>query len=93
MLESKKRMAQSFSDLKVAMEKGRGNPQEFFSIFEQACLEFARETQKVPEEALESFLELTRALGQKTQTGDHAAVFELMDRMKGMKKTCHEKYK
>jgi hypothetical protein len=93
MLESKKKMAQSFSDLKVAMEKGRGDPQEFFSIFEQGCLDFARETQKVPGEAIEPFLELARELGRKIQTGDHSAVFKMMDKMKGMKKTCHEKYK
>jgi len=86
-------MAQSFSDLKVAMEKGRGDPQEFCSVFEKGCLEFARETQKVPKEALEPFLNLARELGQKIQTGDVQAVLELMDKMKGMKKTCHEKYK
>ena len=45
MLESKKKMAQSFSDLKVAMEKGRGTPKEIFLIFEQGCREFAQETQ------------------------------------------------
>jgi XXXCH domain-containing protein len=93
MLESKKRMAQSFSDLKVAMEKGRGNPQEFFSIFEQSFREFSRETQKVPQEGLGSFLDLVRQLGQKIQTGDTSAVFEWLDKLKGMKKACHEKYK
>ncbi len=93
MLESKKKMAQSFSDLKVAMEKGRGDPKEFFLIFEQGCLEFAGETQKVPGEALELFLELARELGQKIQAGDNQAGFDLMDKMKGMKKSCHEKYK
>ena len=93
MLESKKKMAQSFSDLKVAMEKGRGNPKEIFSIFEQGCREFARETQKVPQEGLESFLELVRRMGEKIQTGEASAVFELMDKMRGMKKSCHEKYK
>lgn len=93
MLESKKRMAQSFSDLKVALEKGRGNPQEFFSIFEQGCREFSRETRKVPREDLESFLDLVRELGRKIQTGETSAIFEWMDKMKGMKKICHEKYK
>ncbi|MBI4763711.1 MAG: hypothetical protein HY787_03795 [Deltaproteobacteria bacterium] len=93
MLESKKKMAQSFSDLKVAMEKGRGDPKEIFSIFKQGCLDFTQETQKAPREALTPFLDLVRQLGQKIQTGDHSAVFELMDKMKGMKKTCHEKYK
>lgn len=93
MLESKKKMAQSFSDLKVAMEKGRGNPKEIFSIFEQGYLDFTQETRKAPQEALTPFLDLVRQLGQKIQAGDTSAVFELMDQMKGMKKTCHEKYK
>lgn len=93
MLESKKKMAQSFSDLKVAMEKGRGNPKEIFSNFEQGCLDFNQETRKAPQEALEPFLDLVRQLGQKIQSGDTSAVFELMDKMKGMKKICHEKYK
>jgi XXXCH domain-containing protein len=93
MLESKKKMAQSFSDLKVALEKGRGDPKEIFPIFEQGCLDFARETGKAPGEALRPFLDLVRQLGQKIQAGDTPAVFELMDKMKGMKKSCHEKYK
>jgi hypothetical protein len=93
MLESKKKMAQSFSDLKVALEKGRGNPKEIFPIFEQGCLEFARETGKVPQKGLESFLDLVRRMGQKIQSGETAPVFELMDEMKGMKKSCHESYK
>jgi hypothetical protein len=86
-------MAQSFSDLKVAMEKGRGDPKDFFSVFEQGCREFAQEIQKVPQEDLGTFLDLVFRLGQKIQTGDTPAVFELMDKMKGMKKTCHERYK
>jgi XXXCH domain-containing protein len=93
MVESKKKMAQSFSDLKVAVEKGRGNPKEIFTIFEQGCREFARETRKVPQEGLESFLELVRLIGEKIQTGDTSSVFQFMDKMKGMKKSCHEKYK
>jgi hypothetical protein len=93
MLESKKKMSQSFSDLKVAMEKGRGDPQEIFLIFEQGCREFVRETRKIPQEGMDSFLELVRRIGEKIQTGDTFAVFEFMDKMKGMKKSCHEKYK
>jgi hypothetical protein len=93
MMESKRKIAQSYSDLKVAMEKGRGSPKEIFMIFEQGCLDFAQETRKVPGEALEPFLDLVRQLGQKIQSGDTPAVFELMDKMKGMKKSCHEKYK
>lgn len=93
MLESKKKMAQSFSDLKVAMEKGRGNPKAIFPIFEQGCLDFAQETGKVPGEAVEPFLDLVRRMAQKIEAEDATAVFELMDEMKGMKKSCHEKYK
>lgn len=93
MLESKKKMAQSFSDLKVALEKGRGNPKEIFSIFEQGCLDFAQETRKAPQEALAPFLVLVRQLGEKIQAGEPSPVIELMDKMKGMKKSCHEKYK
>ena len=93
MLESKKKMAQSFSDLKVALEKGKGNPKEIFPIFEQGCREFAQETRKAPGEALKPFLDQVRQLGEKIQAGDTSAVFELMDKMKGMKKSCHEKYK
>jgi XXXCH domain-containing protein len=93
MLESKKKMAQSFSDLKVTLEKGRGNPKDIFEIFERGCLDFTQETQKAPQEVLELFLDLVRQLGQKIQSGDTSAVFELMEKMKGMKKTCHEKYK
>jgi hypothetical protein len=93
MLESKKKMAQSFSDLTVAMEKGKGNPKDFFSVFEQGCREFAQETLKVPREDLGTFLDLVRRMGQKIGTQDEPAFFELMDKMKGMKKTCHEKYK
>jgi hypothetical protein len=93
MLESKKKIAQSFSDLKVAMEKGKGDPQEIFRIFEQGCLDFAQETRKVPGVELKSFLDLVRQLGQKIQAGEASAIFEMMDKMKGMKKSCHEKYK
>jgi hypothetical protein len=93
MVESKKKMAQGFSDLKVAMEKGKGNPKEIFPIFEQGCREFARETRKVPQEGLESFLELVRLMGEKIQTGEPSEIFEFMDKMKAMKKSCHEKYK
>ncbi len=93
MLESKKKMAQSFSDLKVAMEKGKGNPKDFFSVFEQGCREFAQETQKVSQEDPGTFLDLVRRMAQKIEGGDTPAVFELMDKMKGLKKSCHEKYK
>jgi XXXCH domain-containing protein len=93
MLESKKKMSQSFSDLKVAVEKGRGNPKEFFQIFEQGCREFAGETNKVPQEYLNTFLDLVRRMGEKIQTGDISAIVQLMDEMRGMKKSCHEAYK
>ena len=75
MLESKKKMAQSFSDLKVALEKGKGDPKEIFSIFEQGCLDFAQETRKVPQEDLGTFLDLVRRLGQKIRSRRYPCCF------------------
>jgi hypothetical protein len=86
MLESKKKMAQSFSDLKVALEKGKGSPEEFFSVFSQACQAFCRETSKVPPESLNRFLELLEQLNA-------SGIFERMDEIRALKKSCHERYK
>ena len=93
MLESKKKISQSFSDLKVALEKGRGTPEEIFPVFEKACQDFCRETKKVPADGLKSFLELTEQLGKKITAGDNPNIFTLMDEIRALKKTCHEKYK
>jgi XXXCH domain-containing protein len=93
MLESKEKMSQSFSDLKVALEKGRGTPQEIFPVFEKACQAFCRETNKVPADSLQSFLELTEQLGKRITAGDNPNIFNLLDDIRALKKTCHEKYK
>lgn len=93
MLESKKKMAQSFSDLKGALEKGKGSPEESFSIFSQACQAFSRETQKVPPEMLKRFLELVEQLDQKMKARDDAGIVDRMDEIRALKKSCHEKYK
>ncbi|MFH0788271.1 MAG: hypothetical protein V2B13_11745 [Pseudomonadota bacterium] len=93
MLESKKKMAQSFSDLKVALEKGKGSVEAIFPIFETGCQEFARETEKVPPEFLKQFLDLVQGLKEKIDQGNVSAVFQQMDEIKKLKKSCHEKYK
>ncbi|MBI5604316.1 MAG: hypothetical protein HY879_13285 [Deltaproteobacteria bacterium] len=93
MLESKKKMAQSFSDLKVALEKGKGFPEEIFPVFEKSCQEFARETGKLPAEILQQFLDLVQRIGEKIKQGNNRAVFEQMEEMKRMKKSCHDQYK
>jgi hypothetical protein len=93
MLESKKKMAQSFSDLKVALEKGRGSPEDIFPIFEKGCRDFARETEKVPAEFLNQFLEQVQVLKEKIGQGRGSAIFEQMDVIKNLKKSCHEKFK
>ena len=93
MLESKENMSQSFSDLKVALEKGRGTPEEIFPVFEKACQDFCRETKKVPADGLKSFLELTELLRKKITAGDNPNIFTLLDEIRALKKNCHEKYK
>jgi XXXCH domain-containing protein len=93
MLESKKKLAQSFSDLKVAVEKGKGDPGQIFSLFEQGCRDFTRETSKLPPEATARFLELGARIGRAVQSGDKTAIIRVMDEMREMKKSCHEAYK
>ncbi len=86
-------MAQSFSDLKVALEKGKGSVKAIFPIFEKGCQEFARETKKVPPEFLKQFLDQVQGLKEKIEQGNVSAVFQQMDEIKKLKKSCHEKYK
>lgn len=86
-------MAQGFSDLKVALEKGKGSVEAIFPVFEKGCQEFARETRKVPPEFLKQFLHLVQGLKEKIEQGDVPAVFQQMDEIKKLKKSCHEKYK
>ena len=93
MLESKKKMAQSFSDLKVALEKGKGSPEEIFPVFEKSCREFALETGKVPAEILQQFLDLVQRIGEKIEQGNNRSIFEQMEELKRMKKSCHDRYK
>ena len=93
MLESKKKLAQSFSDLKVAMEKGKGDPLQIFSIFEQGCRDFVRETDKLPPENSKSFLALVGRMKEAMERGKREEIFETMEEMKKMKKTCHDAYK
>ena len=93
MLESKKKMAQSFSDLKVALEKGKGDPKEIFSIFEQGCREFTQETKKRPPERIKPFLDLVQRMRKEIEQGDRAGLLERIEEMKRLKKICHEAYK
>lgn len=86
-------MAQAFSDLKVALEKGKGSIAEIFQVFENGCLEFAKETRKVPSESLNRFLSQVEELKVKISQGDRQGIAELMDVIKRLKKTCHDDYK
>jgi hypothetical protein len=93
MLESKKKMAQGYSDLKVALEKGKGSIEEIFPAFEKGCREFAQDTQKVPSEPMEHFLTQVRRLGELIEQGNRSAGLEQMEVIKKLKKSCHENYK
>jgi hypothetical protein len=93
MVESKKKMAQGYSDLKVALEKGKGSVEESFQRFEAASQAFLKETHKVPLEPAGHFLDQVRRLGQLLGQGDRIAIGEQMDVLKGLKKSCHEQYK
>lgn len=86
-------MAQAFSDLKVALEKGKGSVEALFPVFEKSCQEFAHETRKVPPEPLKQFLDQVQLMSKEIQQGDPAAILEQMDGIKKLKKSCHEKYK
>jgi XXXCH domain-containing protein len=93
MLECKKKMAQSFSDLKVALEKGKGSMKEICPVFEFSCQEFSRATAKVPPESMEQFLDLAGRLREEVEKGNAQAVFDRMEEIRMLKKSCHEKYK
>jgi len=86
-------MAQSFSDLKAALEKGKGSPKDIFPIFETGCRDFARETTKVPQENLKQFLSQVDILKARIEQGEKPAIFEQMEVIKGLKKSCHDKFK
>jgi hypothetical protein len=93
MLESKKKMAQGYSDLKGALEKGKGSVEGTFKIFEMACQDFLRETSKVPPNPAGHFLEQVRRLGEMIKNGDRSGISEQMEKIKGLKKSCHDAYK
>lgn len=93
MLESKKKMGQSFGELKVALEKGKGDPQQIFKAFEEGCKAFIGETRKVPSHAAEKFLKAVAELGEKVHSGDKAGVLKGMDEIRSMRETCHKAYK
>jgi hypothetical protein len=38
-------------------------------------------------------LELTQQLGKRITAGDNTNIFTLLDDIRALKKTCHEKYK
>jgi hypothetical protein len=65
MLESKKRMSQYYSDLKSALERGKGDPRTIFQDFEKATRDFLGETGKVPREVGDDFLKQVARVGAK----------------------------
>lgn len=86
-------MAQSFSDLKVALEKGKGSMEEICPVFEMSCREFSRATTIVPPETLKQFLDLVGRLSAGVRQGNTSAILKQMEEIKNLKKSCHEKYK
>jgi XXXCH domain-containing protein len=93
MLDSKKRMSQYYSDLKSALEKGKGDPRTIFRDFEKASRDFLGETGKVPREVGDDFLQQVVRVGAKIKAGDFAAALEEYGGLKDRKKTCHNEYK
>jgi XXXCH domain-containing protein len=93
MLESKKKMSQYYSDLKSALEKGKGDPQTIFLEFEKASRDFLGETGKVPREVGDDFLQQVAQVGAKIKSGDLAGAAEEYGRLKDRKKACHNEYK
>jgi XXXCH domain-containing protein len=93
MLESKKRMSQSYSDLKSALEKGKGDPRTVFQTFEEACRDFLGETGKVPAGAREDFLQQVARIGVKIEAKDLPGAAEAYEALKERKKSCHQQYK
>jgi formiminotetrahydrofolate cyclodeaminase len=92
-VESKKKMAQGYSDLKAALEKGKGSVEESFQRFETASQAFLKETRKVPVDAARHFLDQVRQLGQVIEQGNRDAINEQMGVLKGLKKSCHDQFK
>ena len=93
MSESKKEMAQGYSDLKVALEKGKGSVEAAFENFERGSQAFLAETQKVPDTPAKHFLEQVRKLGEMIKQGNREGIAEKMDVIKDFKKSCHDQYK
>ena len=86
MLESKKRMSQYYSDLKSALEKGKGDPQTIFQDFEKASRDFFGETGKVPREVGDDFLKQVAQVGAKIKSGDLVGAVEKYGRLKRQEK-------
>jgi hypothetical protein len=93
MLDSKKRMSQAYSDLKSALEKGKGDPLTVFQSFEQASRDFLKETKKVPQAVGEDFMRQTARIGEKISRGDLRGAWEEYEGLKERKKSCHQEYK
>jgi XXXCH domain-containing protein len=93
MLESKKRMSQYYSDLKSALEKGKGDPQTIYRDFEKASRDFLGETGKVPREVGDDFLKQVARVGEKIKAGDRTGALEEYGSLKDRKKSCHNEYK
>ena len=91
--EFKKMMAQSYSDLKSALEKGQGDPLSTFQLFERASRDFLGETKKVPREAADDFLEQVARVGARIKAGDRSGAAAAFASLKDQKKTCHQQYK
>ena len=93
MLDSKKRMSQAYSDLKSALEKGKGDLQAIFQDFEKASRDFLGETDKVPKAVADDFLKQVARVGAKIKAGDLAGAVEVYGALKDRKKSCHNEYK
>ncbi|MBI5586334.1 MAG: hypothetical protein HY892_21190 [Deltaproteobacteria bacterium] len=93
MLESKKWMSQLYSDLKSALEKGKGDPWTIYQGFEKACRDFFAETAKVPAAVGEDFLRQVARIGAKIETGDLPGAAAAYEGLKERKKNCHQQYK
>lgn len=93
MLDSKKRMSQSYSDLKVVLEKDKGDPASVFQLFEQASRDFLGETKKVPREVADDFLKQAARVGAKIKAGDWSGAAAEFEFLKDRKKTCHKAFK
>ena len=93
MLDSKKRMSQGYSDLKSALEKGKGDPLAVFQAFEQGSAAFLEETRKVPQAVAEEFMKQVARVGAKIKSGDLRGAAEAYESLKERKKSCHQQYK